>query len=62
MIGTKLLIKSKSLTKIKKTWPKNSSEAVINEAENIKLGREIPKERYIAPDDRQKTIDDLRPT
>ena len=42
------------------TLPQNNSKAVINEAENIEQGREIPKERYAAPDKKQKTIDDLR--
>ena len=32
----------------------------FSEAENIGLDRELPKERYISPEKRQKIIDDLR--
>ena len=39
---------------------KNSSETVTNEAKNIGIDREIPKEKYISPEKRQKIIDDLR--
>ena len=57
------LISNKITDKIKqvsRASPQNSSEAVKNEAENIWLDREIIKEIYIAPEKRQKTIDDLR--
>ena len=38
----------------------NSSEKVINETENIGLDTEIPTERYISQEKRQKIIDNLR--
>ena len=38
---------------------RNSSKTVTNEAENIEHDTEIPKERYIPPEKRDKTIDDL---
>ena len=43
------------MTKVSKTSPKNNSETVTNEHD-----KEIPKERYVSPKERQKTIDDLR--
>ena len=48
------------ITKASRTSPQNNSETVTNEAENIELDKEIPKERYISPEQRQKIIDDLR--
>ena len=33
---------------------------VENEVENISLDKEIPKERYISPEKRQKITDGLR--
>ena len=47
-------------TKVSRTLPQNSSDKVKSEAENIRLDTEIPKERYIFPERRQKIIDDLR--
>ena len=41
------------ITKISKTLPHNNSEIVTN----IGLDREIPRERYISPEKRQKIID-----
>ena len=38
----------------------NSSEKVTNETENIGLDTEIPTERYISQEKRQKIIDNLR--
>ena len=38
-----------------KNWQQNNSEAVTNEH-----NKEIPKERYIPPEERQKIIDELR--
>ena len=32
---------------------------VTSETDNIEHDKEIPKERYISPEKRQKTIDDL---
>ena len=48
------------ITKDSKTLPQKSPETVINEAENMRLGREIPKERYISSEKEQKVIDDQR--
>ena len=41
--------------KISKNLRQNNSEAVKNEHD-----KEIPKERYISPKERQETIDELR--
>ena len=43
------------ITKISKTSQKNNSETVTN-----KHNKEIPKERHISLEERQKIIDDLR--
>ena len=43
------------ITKISKISPHNNSETVTNEHD-----KEIHKERYISPKERQKIIDDLR--
>ena len=43
------------ITKISKTSQQNNSETVKNEHD-----KEIPKERHISPEKRQKIIDDLR--
>ena len=48
------------MTKVSKTLPNNSSETVTNETENVEQDKEIPKERYISSEKRQKIIDDLR--
>ena len=53
-LAIKLLIKSKVL----RTLPQNSSGK--EKAENIRLNREVPKERYISAVKREKIIDDLR--
>ena len=52
LIGNKITNK---ITKVSKYPKQNNSEAVTNEND-----KEIPKERYISPDKRQKVIDDLR--
>ena len=45
--------------KVTKNSEKNNSETVTNE--NYKdMPKEIPKERYISPEERQKIIDNLR--
>ena len=44
--------------KVSKTSPQKNS--VINEEENTGLDREIHRERYVSPEQRQKIIDDLR--
>ena len=52
MIGNKIAGK---ITKVSQNSQQNSSEAVTNEHD-----KEIPKERYISPKERQKINDDLR--
>ena len=48
----------KSLIKLQNSIisPQKSSLAVTNETENIELDREIPKERNISPEKRQKLL------
>ena len=48
----KLLIKSR---KSQKNSQQNNSGIVTNEHD-----KEMPKERYLFPEERQKTVDDLR--
>ena len=48
------------ITKISNTSPQNSLDAVTIEAENTRFDRELPEERYISPENRQESIDDLR--
>ena len=43
------------ITKVSKTLQQNNSETVTNEHD-----KEIPRERYISPEERQKHIDDQR--
>ena len=43
------------ITKVSRGLPQNNSEKVTNEHD-----KEIPKERYISPEEKQKIIDDLR--
>ena len=57
LIGNKIADK---ITKVSRVSPQKSSEIVKNEAGNIGFDREIPKERYISPEKRQKIIDNLR--
>ena len=52
MIGNKI---ANRITKVSKNSQQNNSETVTNEND-----KEIPKERYISPEERQKIIDDLR--
>ena len=52
MIGNKI---SDKITKLSKNSQQNNSETVANE--NYK---EIPKERYVSIEDRQKIIDEMR--
>ena len=49
LIGNKIVDK---VTKVSRTSPQNSSETVTNETENIRLDRDIPKERYMSPEKR----------
>ena len=44
----------KKITKVSKNSQKNNSETVANEND-----KEIPKERYISPEERLKIIDNL---
>ena len=43
------------ITKVSRTSLQNNSETITNEHD-----KEIPKERYISPEERHKIIDDLR--
>ena len=52
MLGNKI---ATGITKVSKISPQNNSEIVSNEH-----AKEISKERYISPEERQKIIDDLR--
>ena len=52
LIGNKFADK---ITKISKNLQQNISETITNEHD-----KEIRKERYISPEERQKIIDDLR--
>ena len=52
MFGDKI---TNGITKVSKNSPQNNSETVTNEQD-----KEIPKERYISPEERQQIIDDMR--
>ena len=52
LIGDKIFDK---ITKVSKTSQQNNPETTKNEDDE-----EIPKERYISPEERQKIIDDIR--
>ena len=54
LIGNKIANK---ITKVSKSSLQNNSEIITNEHD-----QEIPKERYISPEERQKIIGDLRLT
>ena len=43
------------ITKVSKTVPQNNSKRITNEHD-----QEIPKERYVSPEQRQEIIDELR--
>ena len=45
--------------KVSKNSQKNNSETVTNE-NHKEISKEIPKERYMSPEERQKIIDNLR--
>ena len=57
MIGNKIAGK---IRKVSKASSQNNSETITNEKENNKYDKEIPKERYISPEEIEKIIDDLR--
>ena len=42
------------IAKVSRSLPRSNSETITN-----KHDKEIPKERYISPEERQKIIDDL---
>ena len=48
-------MESQEVTKASKSSQENNSQTVTNEND-----KEIPKERYISPEERQKIIDNLR--
>ena len=52
LIGNKF---SNKITKVTKNYIENNSEIVTNEHD-----KEISKERYISPEERQEIIDELR--
>ena len=52
LTGNKIVMR---ITKVSKHPPQNNSETVIKEHD-----KEISKERYISPEERQKIIDNLR--
>ena len=52
MNGNKIVDK---ITKVEKNSQQNNSETVTDEYD-----KEIPTERYISPEERQKIINDLR--
>ena len=52
MIGNKM---ANIVTKVFKNSQQKNSEVVTN-----KHDKDIPKERYISPEERQKIIDDLK--
>ena len=51
MTGNKIANK---ITKVPKNSQENNSATVINEHD-----KEIPKERYISPEERQETVDEM---
>ena len=52
LIGNKIPNK---ITKISQSSPQNNSKTI-----RIEHDKEVPKERYISPEERQKIVDDLR--
>ena len=48
------MVECQKITKVKKNQQKSNSETLTNEND-----KEIPKERYISPEERKKTIDSL---
>ena len=50
-----MIMEYSKITKISKNSQQNNSEAVANEND-----KEIPKERYLSPEEIQKIIDNLR--
>ena len=52
MIGNEIANKIK---RVSKNLQQNNLETIANE-----LDKEIPKERYVSPEERQETIDELK--
>ena len=52
LIGNKI---ANRIMKVSRMSPQNNSETIINEYD-----KEIPKEKYISPEEIQKIVDDLR--
>ena len=50
-------MKYQKVTKVPKKLQQNNSKSVTNEND-----KEMPKERYISPEERQKIVDNLRST
>ena len=48
------------ITKVLRISPQNKLETVTNAEENVGLDREIPRARFMSPENRQNFIDDLR--
>ena len=57
MIVNKIASKT---TKVSRSIQQNNQETVESETESIGFDREIAKERYMSPKERQKIIDDRR--
>ena len=57
LIGNKVADK---ITKVLRISPQNKLETVTNAEENVGLDREIPRARFMSPENRQNFIDDLR--
>ena len=57
LIGNKVADK---ITKVSRISPQNKLETVTNAEENVGLDREIPRARFMSPENRQNFIDDLR--
>ena len=56
LIGNKI---DNKITQVSRNSPLNNSERIESETDNIGLDIEMPKERYIYFEKRQKVIDDL---
>ena len=53
------MIKYRKIIKVSKNPQKNNSETVTNENDKG-IPKEIPKERYVSPEERHRVIDNLR--
>ena len=57
LIGKKIADK---VPKVSKTSSQSKSQVLRNKTENMEPDKEIPKERYVTPEKRQKIIDNLK--